>query len=138
MRQSFAAAGLVYNPPPEVVPNTTRALCVTELARDRGQHRAVHDRFMQAYWEEGRDIGDPGELRALAADAGLEEDEIEAAMEGGGYHERVLHSTARAHAIGVTGVPAFLLAQRLLVSGAQPRELFEQAVERLADGVGGS
>lgn len=139
LRQSFAAAGLVYNPPPEVVPNTMRALCVTELARDRGRHRAVHDRFMQAYWEEGRDIGDPGELRALAAEAGLEEEEeIEAAMEGDGYHERVLHSTARAHAIGVTGVPAFLLAQRLLVQGAQPRELFEQAVERLADAAGGS
>ena len=47
------------------------------------------------------------------------------------YLERVLASTAQAHTIGVTGVPAFVLDRRLLVLGAQPRELFEQAFEQL-------
>jgi predicted DsbA family dithiol-disulfide isomerase len=131
LRESFAAAGLVYNPPPEVVPNTMRALAVTELARDRGLHPAVHDRLMQAYWEEGRNIGDPAELLALAAEAGLEADEAEAAMGDAVLRERVRGLTAQAHAIGVTGVPAFLLDQRLLVLGAQPRAVFEQAFERL-------
>jgi predicted DsbA family dithiol-disulfide isomerase len=32
----------------------------------------------------------------------------------------------------VTGVPGFLLDRRMLVLGAQPRELFEQAFEQLA------
>ena len=137
LRRSFEAAGLVYNPPPEVVPNTMRALAVTELARERGRQRAVHDRFMQAYWEEARDIGDPDTVRELAVEAGLAEGEVVAAMADGGYRERVLHSTARAQALGVTGVPAFLLDQRLLVLGAQPREVFEEAVERVA-GTGGA
>ena len=34
----FEEHGLVYNPHPEVVPNTMRALRVTELARERGLH----------------------------------------------------------------------------------------------------
>ena len=34
LKQSFAASGLVYNPPPDVVPNTMRPLHVTELARE--------------------------------------------------------------------------------------------------------
>ena len=38
LRERFAEEGLAYNPPPEVVPNTMRALRVTELARDRGLH----------------------------------------------------------------------------------------------------
>lgn len=131
LRQSFAAAGLVYNPPSEVVPNTMRALCVTELARDRGLHRPVHDRLLQAYWEEGRNIGDPDELRALGVEAGLDEAEVDEAMADPAYRRRVGEVTAQAQAIGVTGVPAFLLDARLLVLGAQPREVFERALERL-------
>jgi predicted DsbA family dithiol-disulfide isomerase len=33
---------------------------------------------------------------------------------------------------GATGVPAFVLDRRLLVLGAQPEEVFEQAFDRLA------
>jgi predicted DsbA family dithiol-disulfide isomerase len=131
LRQSFAAAGLAYEPPADVVPNTMRALCVTEAARDAGLHRAVHDRLMQAYWEEGRDIGDPAELLALGVEAGLGPDAVEEAMESPALRERVVSSTRHAHAIGVTGVPAFLLDRRLLVLGAQPRDVFERAARHL-------
>jgi predicted DsbA family dithiol-disulfide isomerase len=130
LQQSFAAAGLVYNPPPDVVPNTMRALSVTELARERGVHRQVHDRLMQAYWDEAQNIGDPDVLHALAGEAGLEESEVADAMDGR-YTEVVQAMTAQAQSIGVTGVPAFVLARRLLVLGAQPREIFERAVEQL-------
>jgi predicted DsbA family dithiol-disulfide isomerase len=130
LRQSFAAAGLAYNPPPDVVPNTLRALSVTELARERGLERQVHDRLMRAYWDEAQDIGDPDVLRVLAAEAGLE-DGVDEAMEDGRYAEVVRATTAQAHAIGVTGVPAFVLDRRLLVLGAQPREVFERALEQL-------
>ena len=34
------AAGCTYNPHPAVVPNSRKALEVTELARDRGLHEA--------------------------------------------------------------------------------------------------
>ena len=40
-------------------------------------------------------------------------------------------STAQAQAVGVTGVPAWLLDRRLLVLGAQPEEVFEQAFAQL-------
>jgi predicted DsbA family dithiol-disulfide isomerase len=46
----------------------------------------------------------------------------------------VLASSSQAQSIGVTGVPGFLLDRRLLVLGAQPRELFEQAFEQLHAG----
>ena len=37
----FEARGLDYNPHPDVVPNTMRALQLTELARDHGRHERV-------------------------------------------------------------------------------------------------
>jgi predicted DsbA family dithiol-disulfide isomerase len=131
LKRSFEAAGLLYNPPPEVVPNTLRALRVTELARERGLHQQVHDRLMRAYWEEGRDIGEAAELLALAAEAGLDEQEAAAVIDGDAYGEQVRESTAQAQSIGVTGIPGFLLGGRLLVLGAHPREVFEQALEQL-------
>lgn len=133
MKGLFEAAGLVYNPPPEVVPNTMRALRVTELARERGLHQAVHDRLMQAYWEEARNIGDPDELRALAVEAGLDQAEVDGVLAGEAYRDRVLSLTAQAQSIGITGIPAFLLDRRLLVLGAQPREVFEQAFAQLEE-----
>lgn len=130
----FEASGLVYNPHPEVVPNTMQALRVTELARERSHHRAVHDRLMAAYWEEGRNIGDSDELRALAAEAGLDPSEVDDVLAGDEYADRVRASTAEAQSLGVTGIPAFVLDGRLLILGAQPREVFEQAFARLAGG----
>ncbi len=131
LRERFAEEGLAYNPPPEVVPNTMHALRVTELARERGLHGAVHDRLMDAYWAEGRNIGDPDELRALAVEAGLDGAEVDEVLAGDEYRDRVLGLTAQAVSIGITGVPGFLLDQRLLVLGAQPREVFERAFEQL-------
>jgi predicted DsbA family dithiol-disulfide isomerase len=133
VRRLFEANGLVYNPHPEVVPNTKRALRVTELARERGLHRAVHDRLMGAYWEEGRDIGDPEDLRPLAVEAGLDPAEVDDVLAGDAYADRVQASTAEAHSVGINGVPAFVLDGRLLVLGAQPREVFERAVAQLAE-----
>ena len=131
LRERFAEEGLAYNPPPEVVPNTMRALRVTELARERGLHAAVHDRLMDAYWAEARDIGDPAELRALAVEAGLDAGEVDGVLSGDEYRDRVLAQTAQAVSIGITGVPGFLLDRRLLVLGAQPQEAFERAFAEL-------
>ena len=135
LKCSFESAGLVYNPPPDVVPNTLRALSQTELARDRGLHRPMHDRLMDAYWEEARNIGDPEVLRELAVEVGLAED---GAAIGDALAKRVRASTAEAQSIGVTGVPAFVLDNRLLVLGAQPREVFEQALAQLHAGEEGA
>jgi predicted DsbA family dithiol-disulfide isomerase len=134
LRERFAEEGLAYNPPPEVVPNTMGALRVTELARERGLHAAVHDRLMDAYWAEARNIGDPAELRALAVEAGLDTAEVDEVLSEGEYRDRVLALTAQAVSIGITGVPGFLLDRRLLVLGAQPQEVFERAFAQLDSG----
>ena len=126
----FADAGLGFTPA-DRVPNSRAALRLTELARDRGLHEPLHDRLMDAYWAEALDIGDADVLRALAVDAGLDPDEVDGVLAGGEYLERIEDSTRRAVSLGVTGVPAFLLDRRVLVLGAQPRDVFEQAFERV-------
>jgi predicted DsbA family dithiol-disulfide isomerase len=86
---------------------------------------------MQAYWEAAQDLGDAETLRRLAGEAGLDAADVDAMLSGDDYRDRVLASTGEAQAIGITGIPAFVLDDRLLLLGAQPREVFEQAFARL-------
>ena len=127
----FAERGLDYNPNPDVVPRSLRALQLTELARDLGRHAEVHDRLMDAYWDEARDLGDTGVLRELAAELGLPADDVDDVLAGDRYRDRIDASTRQAASIGANAVPAFLLDRRLLVLGAQPQESFEQAFAQL-------
>ncbi len=85
---------------------------------------------MRAYWEEGLNIGDPAVLHTLAAELDLEG--AAAPISADLYEEQIERATAQAHAIGINAIPAFLLDRRLIVLGAQPREVFEQAFEQLA------
>jgi predicted DsbA family dithiol-disulfide isomerase len=124
------AAGLAYNPPP-VIPNSRRALEVSELARDAGLHDAVHDRLMHAYWSEGLDIGGEEVLLDLVAETGVDRDEAKAALADRRYAGRVEESTREAQRHGIHAIPAFVLGGRLLLLGAHPHEVFEQAVAQL-------
>ena len=131
MRATIEEAGYAYQPPPDVVPNSRRALMVTELARDAGLHEPVHARLMHAYWSEGANIGDDETLLALVEEAGLDRKDASAALADERYAERVATSTRRANMHGINAIPAFVLDWRLLIMGAQPHAVFEQALGEL-------
>jgi predicted DsbA family dithiol-disulfide isomerase len=121
---------MTYNPP-AIIPNSRKALEVTEFARDQGLHQPVHDRLMHAYWSEASDIGDENVLLDLVADVGLDRAEAKAALDERSCADRVDSSTREAQRHGIHAIPAFVLGDRLLVLGAQPHELFERAVTQI-------
>jgi predicted DsbA family dithiol-disulfide isomerase len=125
----FEQHGLRYNPHPDVVPNTMQALRLTEHARASGLHGPFHDRLMDAYWAEAKNIGDADVLLTLAAEVGL--DGAGDVLAGDTYRDDIRRSTEQAHSIGISAIPAFLLDRRLIVLGAHPRETFERAFAQL-------
>jgi predicted DsbA family dithiol-disulfide isomerase len=129
----FEAAGLP-NAERDFVPNSHPALNVAELARTQGVHDAVHNTLMQAYWGEGRDIGDTEVLVELGARHGLDPDEIREVVASGRYEDQIRASTAAVLEAGAGGVPAFAVDDRLLIPGAQPHELFERVLNKLGYG----
>jgi predicted DsbA family dithiol-disulfide isomerase len=129
LRDRFAEEGLEYNPNPDVIPHSFDALRLTELARDLGRHDEIHDRLMDAYWRDAVDLGDRDELRRLLHD--LPADDVERVLTSDEYRDRVLASTAQAQSAGINGIPAWVIDQKLLVPGAQPREVFERVFEQL-------
>jgi predicted DsbA family dithiol-disulfide isomerase len=130
MRERFAVDGLEYNPNPDVIPNSFDALRLTELARDLGRHDEIHDRLMDAYWRDAVDLGDRDELRRLLHD--LPADDVERVLASDENRDRVLASTAEAQSVGINGIPAWVIDGKLLIPGAQPREVFEQAFAQLS------
>jgi predicted DsbA family dithiol-disulfide isomerase len=88
---------------------------------------------MHAYWSQGQDLGDDDVLLDLVAEAGLHRDEAAAVLMDGRYSDEVVASTREANRLGINAIPAFVLDRRLLVLGAQPEALFEQAVRQLRE-----
>jgi predicted DsbA family dithiol-disulfide isomerase len=133
VRRMVEECGYTYNPPPEVVPNSMKALEVTELARDLGIHETVHDRLMHAYWSEAENIGDDETLLGLAAEAGVDRSEAVEALADGRFRSRIASATQDAHSLGINAIPSFVLDNRLLLVGAYPHEVFERAFAQLAE-----
>jgi predicted DsbA family dithiol-disulfide isomerase len=132
VRTMAREAELPYAPHPERVPRSRRALELGEWARAQGEdaHERLHERLMDAYWAEGRDISHWSTLADAVADAGLDPEAGRAAVESGAFAEAVDASTAWAQQHGIMAVPAFVLDGRLLVSGAVPHEALGRAAER--------
>jgi predicted DsbA family dithiol-disulfide isomerase len=127
----FEQAGLPHAEPLEKVPNSRGALMLAELARDRGAFDELHPRLFDAYWAKGLDIGDERVLVQEGGAVGLEESEIVDVLRDGRYLGRIEAETQAAIELGAGGVPAWVIDRRLLVPGAQPRDVFARVLERM-------
>lgn len=84
---------------------------------------------MRAYFTEGEPIGDHETLARLGAEAGLDAEEARAVLASDAYAEDVRADEQRAAEFGIRGVPFFVLDERFGVSGAQPVEVFTNALQ---------
>ncbi len=83
-----------------------------------------------AYFVEGRDIGDRAVLAAIVAECGLDDAAARVMLDGDAHAAEVVASQREASRLGVTGVPFTVLDARLGVSGAQPVEVFREAIRQ--------
>lgn len=118
--QAGAAVGLTFNfDRIEVATNTVlghRLVALTPPALQGVMLDALHD----AYFEEGRDIGNLETLVEIAAQIGLDRATIAEQLVGHLMRDEVISEVAAARHIGITGVPSFVFDRAFSVSGAQP------------------
>lgn len=127
--EQAAGEGLAYDFDGLVVANSARAHELLHLAKERGLGDAVKEALLSGHFEHGADIGDVDELVRVGVAAGLDEGEIRAALADGRYRAAVASDIDMARQIGVTGVPFVVVDMKYAVSGAQPPEVFRQAID---------
>lgn len=137
--QIAAADGIEYDLPGSIVATTRDAHRVAAIARLAqggtefgGLGDRIAERFLRAHLCEGADVGDHEALVRLAVEAGLAQDDVRAVLDSDAHGAEVDEDLATARQLGIRGVPFVVVDQRYGVSGAQPVEVFTEALERAA------
>ena len=112
--------------------NSRPALQAAEFAREEGRFEAMHEELMKAYCDEGRDVSDMAVLRDIAARAGVDIDGMEVAVTEDRFGDYLDARRTEAEELGINGIPAHVIADRYLVMGAQPYDLFERVMAKIA------
>ncbi len=128
-----ADVGLTYDFEHALAVNTFDAHRLHHLGRSKGLGAKVMDLLLRAQHTAGEDVSDEGTLRRIGLEAGLETEHLDALFSSQAFAEDVRQEIAQARSMGVQGVPFFLFEGRLGVSGAQPVEVFEQAIRQSQD-----
>ena len=113
-------------------PNTTAAHQLIALAQDEGKQDEIVEALFRAYFLEGVDLTQTGNLLALGERAGLPRENARAALADDARRQTVAAGDTQARALGVSGVPFFIFEQRLAVSGAQEPDVLLQALTQAA------
>lgn len=109
------------------------ALEGAKIAEEKGVGPAYHEAMFRAHFVEDRDFGDLETLGDLAAAVGLARAEFLAAVKSGAYAPQVEADINQAQAYGLQGVPAILIEQKYLVSGAQPLAVLQNVVQQVKE-----
>jgi len=117
----------------EVSPNTLDAHRLIRWSSTTPHHDAVVERLFELYFLEGAHIGRDDVLSGAARDAGMDADLVAELLATDKDKDLVEREIALAHQMGISGVPAFVVGNKYLLSGAQPAEAFLEVFARVAE-----
>jgi predicted DsbA family dithiol-disulfide isomerase len=112
-------------------PNTLDAHRVLHWAAAEGLQTRTAMALFRAYFELGQDISDPAVLAAVSRDAGLDPAVIAHLLAGDADRAEVRAEAEAARAMGVTGVPTFILGGQYVLTGAQPADTWRRLIDEL-------
>lgn len=135
MAARFAELGLEYDWRSSQVCSSFDAHRLAALATEHGKSDEVDEALRRAHFTDGLAISDPEVLRQIGSGAGLPAEAVDDLLAGDDFTDSVEQDVEIARGIGVKGVPFFVFEGRLAVSGAQPVEVFNQALEQAHAGV---
>ncbi len=111
-------------------PNTIDAHRLIWFAGQHGVQDATMEIVFEAYFEQGKDVGDHAVLADCGAAAGMDRDAIVAFLASDQADQEMRAADQSAREAGVSGVPSFFLDGYSVFSGAMPPEQMAQAFRR--------
>jgi len=114
-RRLAAQRGFVLRPPRKVYEAFVAHVGML-YARRRGAFQAYHDAVYERFWRRELDVDNAEEIARVLHSIGVDADDFGAFVEGEGRreHDRIMDE---AHALGVFGVPSFIVDGELYWGG---------------------
>jgi predicted DsbA family dithiol-disulfide isomerase len=114
------------------VNNTFNGHRLIWLAGECGVQEKVAHALFYSYFTEGNDMNDTSLLKQIGIENGIPAERLENFFEGEEGKQQVREMEQWAQASGITGVPAFIINDQFLISGAQPSDVFHQVFAQVA------
>lgn len=130
MTEVTAAEGLDFRFDLARPGNTFDAHRLLHLAGNHGLQGALKERLLAATFTEGAPISDAETLVRLATEVGLDAAEVRGVLVSDAFAADVRADEQQAQALGIRGVPFFVVDQKYGVSGAQPSDLLLEVLDR--------
>src|SRR3546814_7910822 len=116
--------------------NTVDAHRLLHLALDDGGtelQSALKEALLREHFLELRNVADHDTLMEIAVGVGLDAVRVQEVLAVREFLDEVHADVAQARAYGATGVPFFVIDEKYGISGAQPAEVFHQALAQAWD-----
>ncbi|MEX3936946.1 DsbA family oxidoreductase [Paraburkholderia phymatum] len=130
IRERGANVGFEFGPR-EHVYNTFDAHRLLQWAGIEGKQLPLKLALLHAYHSDGKDPSNHDVLVEAAQSVGLDAAQARAVLESSDYAEDVRAQENEAQSLGIESVPSIIFNQRYLVTGGQPPEAFEQAIQQI-------
>lgn len=113
-------------------PNSVDSHRLVKLAARHGLADAMVEALFVSFFVEGRDIGETEVLLDIAAAKGLDRAEAARHLASDADLDAVAQDNARAHRLGVNGVPSYVFAGPMVISGAQEPQILARMLDAAA------
>jgi predicted DsbA family dithiol-disulfide isomerase len=133
IRERGASVGFDFGPRTRVY-NTFDAHRLLHWAGIKGAQLPLNLALLRAYHSEGKDPSNRDVLIEAAQSVGLDAAEARDVLTSGAYADEVRAEEQNNHEMGIQSVPAIIFNRQYLVTGGQPVEQFEKAIEQVLAG----
>lgn len=110
--------------------NTAKAHTITRLSKANGNQHELANAIANAYFLDHRQINDDNVLADIAAEFGWDRGDALDIMNDADELATTEQLAASAAQQGIRGVPFFVFAEKYALSGAQPDEVFTEALNK--------
>jgi len=131
MEQRAKESGLEYNFDKTIPANSFKAHRLLHLAKKHDVQNEVKEILLKGYFTEGNNIDDEKYLVEAGTKAGLKEEDVYQVLKSNAIKQEIREDIESARKQGIQGVPFFVLNQKYAISGAQPTEVFVEALKKV-------
>jgi predicted DsbA family dithiol-disulfide isomerase len=130
LRQRGADVGFAFGTRKRIY-NTFDAHRLMHWAGIKGKQVQLKEALLKSYHGQGKSTSDHDVLVEAAESVGLDGAEARAILQGGDYANEVRAEEEKYQAMGIHSVPSIIFNNRYLLTGAQPVEAFEEAIQQI-------